>query len=247
MNKEKTLAWFDAILGRTIPTHEEAIMAWSARPSMFDERPRSRNEGRVTDTRYDVEAINAWFTEAHVLLDSVFPPTHAIVHRWKALAGRVAASPHDLKLRPTVAEARGILQAARALVDTDHLRTFAREVRGDTIAAVLEQAVVLCGEGRALAAMVLAGGALETHLRALCDANGLTWTGDGSISKYDGAIAAARNAGTVKVYDAADTKAVTGWGALRNAAAHRPTEFSRGAEEMRTVVAAIAEFVRRTG
>lgn len=65
-----------------------------------------------------------------MLLDSVFPPTHAIVHRWKALAARVAAQPHDLKLKPTVAEARGILQAARALVEADHLRTFARECAG---------------------------------------------------------------------------------------------------------------------
>lgn len=41
-----------------------------------------------------------------------------------------------------------------------------------------------------------------------------SWTGEGSISKYDGALAAARNAGSVKVYAAA-----------RNAAAPKPTEF----------------------
>lgn len=80
MNKEKTLAWFDSLLSRGISTHEETIMAWSSRPSMFDERPRSRKEGRVTDTRYDVEAINAWFTEAHLLVFG--HPTHLpIVHR----------------------------------------------------------------------------------------------------------------------------------------------------------------------
>jgi hypothetical protein len=76
--------------------------------------------------------------------------------------------------------------------------------------------------------------------------NSLTIIGDGSISKYDAAIAKARNDGTATVYAATDSKLVTGWGGIRNDAAHDPGAFSRSREDVRRMIDGIREFISRT-
>lgn len=69
--------------------------------------------------------------------------------------------------------------------------------------------------------------------------------GDGSISKYDGAIAKARNDGTTTVYSVTDGKLVTAWGGIRNEAAHTPAEFNRSVDEVRRMIAGIRELMAR--
>ncbi len=69
--------------------------------------------------------------------------------------------------------------------------------------------------------------------------------GAGSIEKYDGAIAQERNAGTVEVYSATDSKSIKAWGGHRNEAAHHPTNFKHSPEEVRLMVAGIREFLAR--
>jgi hypothetical protein len=90
---------------------------------------------------------------------------------------------------------------------------------------VLSQSGRLLQDGFRVAATVLAGGALETHLRRLCLRYSLQWTGDGSIQKYNDAIAQNRNNSGVAPYDQTIGKQITAWGGLRNDAAHDPTSF----------------------
>ncbi len=71
------------------------------------------------------------------------------------------------------------------------------------------------------AATVIAGGALEAHLRHYVAKHGVQVVGDGSISKYNGAVGQCRNAGK-SLYDVNEGKLVEAWGGYRNEAAHEP-------------------------
>lgn len=118
-------------------------------------------------------------------------------------------------------------------------------VRADTVGEVLDQALALVNAGHVVAAVVLTGGALETHLPHLCMRHNLTWSADGSIEKYNSAIAQARNAGTVEVYSANDAKLVTAWGGMRNDAAHKPSEFAGSKAEVQASITGVREFIAR--
>src|SRR5581483_12415080 len=122
------------------------------------------------------------------------------------------------------------------------IRNLVDAVRIETEDDLLDQAQVLLKGNYVAAAAVIAGGALEAHLRHLATKNGLTVAGDGSISKYDAAISQARNAATAFVYPATDSKLVTGWGGIRNDAAHDPGSFNRSQDDVRRMIEGIREF-----
>jgi hypothetical protein len=115
-----------------------------------------------------------------------------------------------------------LVKMAHRLARDGRLDSMFDVVRAETVTELLDQADNLRKQGYLVAATVVAGGALETHLKHLCDKHGLTPSGSGSISKYDQIISQARNAGTVEVYSSGDTKKVTAWGNDRNCAAHTP-------------------------
>jgi len=94
--------------------------------------------------------------------------------------------------------------------------------------------------------MVLAGGALETHLRNLCARFGLTWPGEGSIAKYNQALGQARNLGTQELVTSSDSSLIESWGKDRNEAAHTPATFSRSATDVLAAVEGIKQFLART-
>jgi hypothetical protein len=97
-----------------------------------------------------------------------------------------------------------------------------------------------------VAGTVLAGGALETHLHGLCVKHGLQWQGTGSIAAHDAAIAQDRNRSGSAPYQASDSKLVIAWGGQRNDAAHEPTTFSGGREDIRLMIAGIRQFIAKT-
>jgi hypothetical protein len=117
-------------------------------------------------------------------------------------------------------------------------------VRAETVAELLQQAEGLLKSGHLVAAAVLAGGALESHLRHLCTTHSLTWAGAGSIATYDAAVAQARNLGNT-IYSATDTKCVIAWGGLRNDAAHSPTTFSASESQVQLAIDGILQFIAR--
>jgi len=120
-------------------------------------------------------------------------------------------------------------------------------VRAETEGEILDQALALLQSNYIVAAAVLAGGALETHLRHLAITKyGLTVIGDGTISEYDAVVAQARNSGALTTYGATDSKLIAGWGGIRNEATHSPVFFVRSSDDVRRMIEGIRGFMART-
>ena len=136
---------------------------------------------------------------------------------------------------------------AVVLLEGGHLRALADGVRAETVGELLDQAEQLVDDGEPVPAAVLAGGALETHLRHLCDRAGVLGglIGHGNIDKYKSLLDVARKNGH-EVITKGDGKLVTAWGDDRNIAAHNPTKFGKGGPEVKLMIEGIRQFVART-
>lgn len=201
--------------------------------------------GMAKDTKaHEMRAFQAWMSEAEAAIDGVFPPSHAIRTRWAKAEKQL--KPFNDAAYVVGDVVIGVFEAAVNIVQSDTLGSLFDVIRVETENDLLDQAQVLIKANHKAAAAVIAGGALEAHLRSLCTKYGLTIPGDGSISKYDGAIAKARNDGTATVYSATDSKLVTGWGGMRNDAAHDPGAFGSTKDDIRRMIDGIRDFIPRT-
>ncbi len=201
--------------------------------------------GMASETKaHEMGAFQAWMSEAEAAIDGVFPPTHAIRSRW--VKAEKQLKPFNDATYVVGNVVIGVFQAALSILRSDSLGSLLDVVRVETENDLLDQAQVLLKANHKAAAAVIAGGALEAHLRSLCGKYGLTIPGDGSISKYDASIAQSRNLGTVTVYSATDSKLVSGWGGTRNDAAHDPGAFSSTKEDVSRMIDGIRDFIPRT-
>lgn len=107
----------------------------------------------------------------------------------------------------------GALAALRQAVDKGLLVSLESRLRANIHDDLLQQAKALLDSGYHVAAMVLVGGVLENHLQKLCIKHGLTWKGDGSISKYNAQLHGG-------VYDKPTWRRLQSLGDSRNDAAH---------------------------
>ncbi|QSQ19310.1 hypothetical protein JY651_28690 [Pyxidicoccus parkwayensis] len=108
----------------------------------------------------------------------------------------------------------GVLLALRRAVESGWLTSLEERLRANVHNDFMLQAEQLLDAGYHVAAMVLIGGVLEDHLRVLCNARGISWTGNGSINTYNGALYRAG------LYPVHTMNRVQGVGQLRNQAAH---------------------------
>src|SRR6266849_209069 len=191
----------------------------------------------------DAEA-NDWATEALSALEAVFPQGHAVLKSWKSAVHYPEQNPGTMSSPVVLDAARGVFHSALQQLKAGRLVTLVEGIRAESTNEVLDQAEVLLGGKHVVAAAVMGGGALEMHLLHLCNKHQLTWTGDGSIAKYDGAIAQARNSGA-QIYSATDSKLVIAWGGIRNDAAHSPGIFARSITEVHSMSQGIREFMAR--
>jgi hypothetical protein len=197
----------------------------------------------ATVYEYDHGTAAHWVAMARTALESVLPRGHAILRQFEG----ILPANGDPGAEFTFEKLHGTFRAARKMLLDGQLSSLASGIRADTESELLGQADALIASGYVVAATVLAGGALETHLLGLCVTHSLTWAGDGSISKYDAVIAQARNAGHAVIYSATDSKNVTAWGGMRNDAAHSPTTFSHSREVVSLMSRGIRDFITRTG
>lgn len=203
---------------------------------------------RTQGDHKDVEWFNrieaeAWTAESASAVASVFPAYHPIRQSWDRLTpDMIPGKNHGGSLEQMF----GVFQAAARLLRDNRISGLIDAIRVETEDQLLDQAMSLLGSHYIAAAAVVAGGALETHLRHLVTKNSLTFSGNGSIATYDGVIAAARNLGTVVVYASIDTANVLLWGKIRNEAAHSPGAFSRPPDEVSRMIDGIREFIART-
>lgn len=213
----------------------------------FERLAESRKQfgPKNSDHFYPKEQVSGWQTEVRSALASVFPAGHAIHHQWEAAFADVSKCGAGwIAFDEVVDVTTGVFNAAHGMLKDGTIDTLVASIRAETETELLDQADELAGAGHLAAAAVIAGGSLETHLRGLCERTGITWKGDGSISKYNDAIAAERNKGQ-ELYSKTDGKSVTAWGGTRNDAAHNPGSFSRSADEVRLMIDGIRQFIAR--
>lgn len=223
--------------------NEEATRKWFE--MLVTERPERMPGPPVY---YDDRAVLMWIAEAETSLRSVFPPKAAVLVRWEqAVHAYDNRPPFDREPHPVTLVERvyANFDAAKKLVDEGRLSTLIDGVRLETVTEVLEQAEVLSRSGALVAATVLAGGALETHLQHLCSRHGLSISGTPGISAYDQAIAGARKAGN-EIYTLGDSKQVIAWGDRRNKAAHEPLQFKDDQRVVTLMIDGVRQFILRT-
>lgn len=226
MNPSEAHAFFEELVNTRVPKHSTGATY------LENDRPVYA---------YDLDGATQWITTARTALHAVFSDNHPVVKQWEALCGEKARSLTD---EHTFEAARAVFEAAYKLIRAGRISTLVDGVRRETVVDLLDQANELAGKNYVVAAAVLAGGALETHLYHLCTKHGIAWSGTGSIVVYDGAIAQARKAGT-EIYSSTDSKNVVAWSSLRNDAAHTPTRFTASTERVHLMIQGVREFVAR--
>lgn len=207
------------------------------------ERGRSLKSRKHTYGRiYEEGPARAWATEAESALAAVFPDGHPTRLAW----ARVLTVPKASQDISMVAEQfQAIFETAATLVRDNKLASLIDAIRIESESDLLDQAMVLADAQHRAAATVIAGGALESHLRHYLDKHSIPITGNGSISNYNAAVGKARKANPL-LYSANDGKLVEAWGGYRNEAAHTPGEFARTKEDVKRMIEGIREFIGRT-
>ena len=242
MTNDRALVWLKELAERKLPrtssTYQRDVGGLDPYgPTMVTE----------SESELDEEAAAAWVLELGQAFALCFPPGFDLRRRWESIVKQADGQPWMLSNESVVTAARAAAKTAVALLEGGHLRALADGVRAETVGELLDQAEQLVDDGEPVPAAVLAGGALETHLRHLCDRAGVlgTLVGSGSIEKYKGLLDVARKNGD-EVITKGDGKLVTAWGDDRNIAAHHPTKFGKGGPEVRLMVDGIRQFVART-
>jgi len=179
-------------------------------------------------------AGSAWLLEALSMLETTLGEGHPTSRTMRGAVDYVLANeahgPAFRKHNACAAAAEGAFEAAKQIVDGDRVDGLIDIVRADTEAELLTQADALRLEGPVAAATVIAGGALETHLRGLVDRYAISWQqhGERGISTYNNAIAAYRKKNpSASLYTAATADLISGWAKMRNDAAHEPIAFMK--------------------
>jgi len=198
---------------------------------------------RLPKTLFEGHGGQKWVTEAHSALEAVFPPAHACRRDWGNYEQKLNFAYGNANSLPQLF---GVFQAAHRLLQEGRIRTLNDAVRAETEVELLDQADMLRNTDRLAAATVIAGGALETHLRNLLVKYSLPIPGAGSINAYNLAIAQARNNGTTTNITPADTSQITAWGQMRNGAAHDPGNYKGTKEQVDLMVRGIRDFIART-
>lgn len=224
MNEQIALEWFETLQQRFI----------SIRSSRTGEH----------------DVWSALFVEMRSAIESVFQPSHVVVRQWhdaverakKVLVGNRVQTPESW----VKDELFGIFQTALSILKNGYLRSLADGIRAETVAQLFDQADALVRNSYTVAAMVIAGGALETHLRGLCRSFGLSWQGSGSIASYKQALDQARNQGLQSKVSSSDSSQIESWGKDRNEAAHSPANFTKTPQQVAVIIEGMRQFLGRT-
>jgi len=147
-----------------------------------------------------------WQTRARGLLSQSLLPGHYLEDFDKRV--KHASEPSELRAGAAI---------LRALVDdiTDgHLPSISTQAHALTLSDLLDQADAKEHPGESVAAVMLAGGVLEAHLRFIGEGRSIPINGESSIGKWNEALFAAT------VYDKGMRSTIATWANLRNDADH---------------------------
>ena len=208
-------------------------------------------EGQTTErTAPGTTAANRFLADAESAIQMAFPAHHPIRRQWGGVSIQVA-----LGGRTNSRERYDAFHRLIAIFDSAHAQlmkgrrgSFANTLRVAAENDLLGSAEELLDLKFPVAvAAVVAGGALEIHLKWMCTTRGLTPTKD-QIEPYRLALDAAEKAAPGTGLTVTDGKLVIGWGGLRNDAAHDPVKFStvHTVPEVRAMITQVREFIART-
>jgi hypothetical protein len=137
----------------------------------------------------------------------------------------------------------GVLESLRADLEAGYLQNASGLIRGELFGDFLEMADHLNGEGYKDAAAVIAGSALEAHLRALCGPPAISVVMPNGHPKKADVLNA--DLAKAEVYSKLDQKNVTSWLGLRNDAAHGHYD-KYTQQQVTLLIASVRDFITRT-
>ncbi len=139
----------------------------------------------------------------------------------------------------------GILRALRADYAAGRLQAIRELIHAELFADLLEASQHLLDESYKDPAAVLAGGALEAHLRKLADKNAVALLEPDGKPRKTSAIAVDLARNPPGAVSKLDSKSVTAWLGLRNDAAHGD-HAKYTAAQVALMIAGIRDFITRT-
>lgn len=142
----------------------------------------------------------------------------------------------------SVAQLFGILKSLREDYANDFLSGFNEMVDGELFSDILEQGEYLLSQGYVRASAVVAGVALESHIRKLAEKNSVPITKDDGKHIHADSLNGELN--KTKIIDKTFSKQVTGWLGLRNDAAH-PEAKEINAGLIEPMIAGIRVFIEK--
>ncbi len=235
MDENDILLRLDAVIASA--PNEEVQVAESSRGT----RGHSLGFPIVRQIPDAIARLYGWHASAAAVVASAVPLHGALAAVWTKASTAQYDNPHGH--RQAVPKMVGVLTAIRAEVAAGRLRTFEQAVQAFTVGEVLDQAEQLLDKGYLAAATVLAGGALETHLRHLCARAGLLDGEANGINDYLGLLDRSRKAG-VEVVASTGTQDAKAWAKRRNDAAHDPANFQHARQAVELMVQGVRLFIR---
>lgn len=212
---------------------------------MSTDRMDSEAEWRVALIGRAVEAMKRAFPQDHTYRREV---SRVFSIAQKALEQADGGYEHSLSLKIRSAFSTAYNMTCAALDDyrNGYIREITRAVEMKTVEDILDQAKQLVEADQLAASAVLAGGAFETHLRALVEHAGIAIKGAGSINAYDSAIRDKTNRGKVPKYDKQAGKDAAALGGMRNEAAHNPSDFEKkySTDSVQNMIDRVRLFIR---
>ncbi len=171
-------------------------------------------------------------------IDSLTPDGH----RYRKLTA-VTLKQHGTESPDNLEVLVGYLRALREDIEQGYLRRWEELVRADLFSNLLDIASHFLGEGFLDAAAVMAGGALEQHLRNLCIKKGILSATDPDPHRYT--LWELREKLIADRYiDASENRSIKNWAKIRNRAAHRGDPEIKP-DEIRLMIEGIALFIRK--
>jgi len=139
----------------------------------------------------------------------------------------------------------GVLESLKSDLQSGYLRTIQEIIHADVFTDFIEMSNHLLDEGYKDAAAVIGGSSLESHLRQLCNKNGISTTiSTTSGTKPKKADQMNSELSSVNVYSKLDQKNVTSWLDLRNKAAHgNYSEYTK--DQVDLFLKSIQDFITR--
>lgn len=120
---------------------------------------------------------------------------------------------------------RGLLKALREDYAGDFMKNINELLDADLFSDILDQAAHLLSQGYGRASAVVAGVALESHLKKMCEKNSIETIGEKGYVKAENLK---NELSKKKIIDGTFNKSITGWLDIRNKAAHPDPEGING-------------------